>query len=379
MGIALLQSVPFLGITSKLTLIGATMSKSELISKELKSVVNQAALICPISGLVVDSNLPPLPAGYYLSLKHPLVSLIPNMLGASESADWNYILSLPIDLKSGALLTLLSHIDKISYLSGSSAYATRLSIMATLSSEQITKALNFLKLRINKSKTNFSSLEVTESYLDSRVWDAFVSAVYKLDYFTANAESQGWIESTDTESQDWDSDSDSEQFLITPKTNKSLIKSLNSNCLEAFKDLEEFLPKATRLKAKSLVKELATFTDSRVVAGFMSGITKYFTLEFLASDDLGDALAAYNGLFEVVAHSRLRAYSNHLILDFDASPVLSPATYKAKLDLPDVGLTNEQDTISKVLELFEPVASEPKLTLRERIALKKATNSKTGA
>ena len=333
------------------------MSKSDLISKEVANVTKQAAIICPVSGLVIQSNLPPLPSGLYLNLTHPMVDIISGLLkGSDKSINWAYLTSLPVDLKAGALISALSSLNKVLYLNGSNAYATRLSMMANLSSEQLDKALYFVKTRIYQGKTSFAPLPVLESYVDSKVWDAFVAAIYKLDYYAANAEANGWLDDEEETVKMLDSwDSSAQEFMLTKPSHKSEAKRLNSNCLDAYKEFEEYLPKATRLKAKTLVKELATFPDQAVIDSFIKGIAKY-AMDDVIEDEMSNAPVTYNEFRDTVTLCRSVARDLELILDF--------STIGKVVSVPTPGAISEP-----VIEAqAEPVVK--KLTLRERIALK---------
>lgn len=293
---------------------------------ELSAIQDSAALICPISGLPSPSSLPPLPAGLYFPFQHPITSLVPTLFKADpDSKHWDYLTSLSKDLRSGALLATLAHLNKVVYEDGANAYLIRLSMTNTWTTKQIDQALAFLSTRVKQSKLSFGPLALnSEDRLTPEVWDAWTSAILKLDHYTANAESRGWIIQT---LEEW-TDSNLENAIATSRIAKpsptKLTKQLNAEAYDAYLEFKEWLPKRTQEKAKGIVKQLATTHLVDIVDSFLDGVAGYA---------LGNAEAesAYQELVDAVRSTRTRASEAGLILCFD-----TPASPSLEVDTPKV-------------------------------------------
>lgn len=298
------------------------------LATELSSITDQAALICQTTGLTITSDLPPLPTGLYLSLAHPLATLAPTLLTSSQlitvsetvsgpSADWQYLVNLPISLKAGALLACLSNLGKVNYSEGANAYTTRLSMVGSdWNTDSLTKALSFLATRVKTSRLLFAPLTISrEKGLTPEVWDDWITSIAKLDHYRANAEAKGWITLTVEEFVD----QQLETNRVTKPSPAKKSKALNSEAYDAYLEFKEWLPKRTQDKAKHFVKQMATYYNGELIESFLVGVETYCT-------DCPDALAAYHEFTSSVRSVRSTALDKGLVDTFDGLVSDSVAT-----------------------------------------------------
>ncbi|AAS89642.1 p56 [Pseudomonas phage PaP2] len=309
------QSQPGQSLATQLM---ALKEKGRILAKrEVKSYSESAALICPISGLRVASNLPPLPNGCYLPVRHPLVDTLPELMtGPLTGINWRYLTSLSSELLSGALLISLARINKLD-LDGKSPYLARLEIEKDWTQDQLIKALKFIKTRIYKELTNFGILKVKEAGLTTEDWDSYVQSIFRLTYFTENAEENGWIKAEDEE----------DYRPITIVSSERQAKRLDSNLADSFSGLAEWLPSAVVAKAKSFNKTLATHQSHSLIGSFLAGIGKYATTP--------SQLEEFNSFREEVLEARKKVEALGLYFDsaFDSFDY-APAPQQIQLDQP---------------------------------------------
>lgn len=292
--------------------------KAEAIGRQLELRTEaEATVICPISGLIVPSDLPPTDNAF-LVCAHPIVF---NALAIIDSNE--YVNKLSESQLAGLILAMLHTLGKGSISPKSSAFAVNVRMQALFKKEELLEFAAWVFDNLGRTNAYYPPIELSHETMHKGTFLEYTNWVANLSTdFLASGVEERTIKPT------------------TPSTEVQ-IKRLDSAAYDEWLDMASklTLPKSFVDKAKPYIKKLVSTTNEDLINKICSKV------EALAKDEAGTI-----GLVDSTEYLEIAAVGEIFTLEVMAMRKKADKLgyYKAQLDEWDAPISVISVTASSV-------------------------------
>lgn len=235
-------------------------AKTALVVKRTLTEHNQSlAIVCPVSGLVVPSGLPPF-LGMVLDCYHPMVF---NALAILDLP--NYCESLTSEHKAALFLASMHALGKIELVD--SALVVVKALETTLEAGQLLILLNFVDTAVRRTTRHYPKLTLDRNVSETKLL-AYMTLCVEVENYAGDA---AWFAAETNAKKHEPVVKAAPAFLSSINQGKRLDKA----CYEAWLEAAQHIPKATVLKAAPFCKILASCQDSRTIGRLVDAVMNY--------------------------------------------------------------------------------------------------------
>ena len=259
------------------------VAQAEAVERRFCQAVDaQATILCPVSGLLVSSDLPSFgDDSYYLTSVHPIVYNAVDII--NKPAYWA---KFTPEQKAGLILAYMHTAKRVRFEGGLNAWAANLALSGQVKVENLDAFLVFLQGDWSTSFHCYPSLVIDRRFSFQTLVD-YQNTCFSLAF--AEAPTPAKLPALKTQS------------------TKIQLKHLDATAYEEWLEVAsaEFLPASFKDKVKPYAKKLVSELNTRWISGFLS------KLEALADEDGSQEAIAAASLFTNELHL-LRAKADKL-------------------------------------------------------------------
>lgn len=250
-------------------------------AKQIEKMDKAATILCPVTGLAVENNLPST-GSFYMVAMHPFAF---NALSIMEHPAFYSALS-EREI-AGLILASLHSMGKLSISRDSSAFSINLRLASIFSKAQLIEFYVWLNRNLRKGKRYYPALELSLTSLNADTFINYTNSLATIQAYSASMDIAG------------SKDNDEVTFAALPAPTNVQVRRMDSSAHDEWLDLcsKDILPKAFRDKAKPYVKTLVSNLSDKLVNGL---IEKAVSIAKEAAESVG-----YEEGLEVVGAAEL--------------------------------------------------------------------------
>lgn len=243
-----------------------------LAAQQIEKMDKAATILCPVTGLPVENNLPAT-GSFYMVAMHPFAF---NALAIMDHPAFYSALS-EREI-AGLILASLHSMGKLAILPDSNAFSINMRLATLFSKAQLIEFYVWLNKNLRKGKRYYPALELSLSTLNADTFINYTLCLAQIQAYSASVDIAG-------------SKEEETKISALPAPTNVQVRRMDSNAYDEWLDLcsKDILPKTFKDKAKPYVKTLVSNLNEKLVNGL---IEKAVSIAKEIAED------AFNGLSE---------------------------------------------------------------------------------